>query len=195
MKTTSHNRRIYVTQQFRHFANVTGFPVHIHWREAPKEGEAHDDPFAGFDGIHSYPADVVYVDIAGLDRWEYPHKKHSKRLDELCDRMEAKYPGLRVEVENTIRVEEPFAPVAYTPEQQAFHEATTHNRVHIEASQQCGCYACERIFAASEVTADCYCGDDTVCCPYCGIDSVLGDASGYPITNEYLHKLHHKWFE
>lgn len=31
-------------------------------------------------------------------------------------------------------------------------------------------------------------------CPYCGIDSILGDASEYEISKEVLEKLNKYWF-
>ena len=38
--------------------------------------------------------------------------------------------------------------------------------------------------------------DDGACasCPYCGIDSVIGSASGYPITQEFLQGMKAHWF-
>jgi hypothetical protein len=35
--------------------------------------------------------------------------------------------------------------------------------------------------------------DDTALCPYCDIDSVIGDASGYEITEEFLRKMNDHW--
>jgi hypothetical protein len=37
--------------------------------------------------------------------------------------------------------------------------------------------------------------ETTALCPACGIDSVIGSASGYPITEEFLKKMHQHWFE
>jgi hypothetical protein len=34
----------------------------------------------------------------------------------------------------------------------------------------------------------------TAICPRCGIDSVIGDASGYPVTVEFLSQMHRVWF-
>ena len=31
-------------------------------------------------------------------------------------------------------------------------------------------------------------------CPHCGIDSVIGDRSGFPITGEFLAKMKSYWF-
>lgn len=30
--------------------------------------------------------------------------------------------------------------------------------------------------------------------PYCGIDSVIGEHSGYPITREFLEQMRQYWF-
>ncbi len=34
----------------------------------------------------------------------------------------------------------------------------------------------------------------TAICPYCGIDSVIGEHSGYPITREFLEQMRQYWF-
>lgn len=82
-----------------------------------------------------------------------------------------------------------------TPGQQAFRDATFHNRESIEQSKMCGCYSCECIFPASEITEDNYVDNGTTaCCPKCGMDAVYGDASGIELTPERLKKLHRKWF-
>jgi hypothetical protein len=34
----------------------------------------------------------------------------------------------------------------------------------------------------------------TALCPSCGVDSVIGDASGFPITVEFLTAMEAHWF-
>jgi hypothetical protein len=34
----------------------------------------------------------------------------------------------------------------------------------------------------------------TALCPYCGIDSVIGDTSGFLITREFLKQMNQHWF-
>ena len=34
----------------------------------------------------------------------------------------------------------------------------------------------------------------TAICPRCGIDSVLGDRSGFPISAEFLSEMQRYWF-
>jgi len=37
--------------------------------------------------------------------------------------------------------------------------------------------------------------DGTALCPHCGIDSVIGSASGYPVSEpQFLKAMHDHWF-
>jgi len=71
------------------------------------------------------------------------------------------------------------------------HEACTNNREAIGRSSMCGCFYCLNIFPATEVGH--YWGERAVC-PYCEVDAVIGDASGYPITPEFLAEMYEVWF-
>ena len=68
------------------------------------------------------------------------------------------------------------------------------NHDQIEQSKQCGCFFCRRIFPTSEVTDYVSREESTALCPYCYTVSVLGDASGYPITEEFLKEMNKRWF-
>ena len=73
------------------------------------------------------------------------------------------------------------------------HRHSSRHRVEIEASDRCGCFYCMRIFKREQMeewTAD----GDTALCPYCGIDSVLGSASGYEISAPFLSQMYGAWF-
>jgi len=35
---------------------------------------------------------------------------------------------------------------------------------------------------------------ETAICPRCSIDSVIGDASGLPVTKEFLKEMNKHWF-
>ena len=74
------------------------------------------------------------------------------------------------------------------------HDASFRNREQIERSKQCGCFSCCRIFPASEVTDYVSPEEPTAVCPYCHIDSVIGDASDYPVTEEFLKEMNKRWF-
>lgn len=60
------------------------------------------------------------------------------------------------------------------------------NRKLIEQSKLCCCYDCKRIFAPQDINE--WIGDTAVC-PYCGMDTVVGDAAGFKIDKEFLRKL------
>jgi hypothetical protein len=73
------------------------------------------------------------------------------------------------------------------------HEWSSYHRETLKESNVCGCFYCLEVFPPSEIehwTDD----DDTAICPKCGIDSVIGSASEYPIEREFLRKMHDHWF-
>ena len=80
------------------------------------------------------------------------------------------------------------------PDLELAHKLSFHNRQQIAQSEVCGCFFCLAVFPPSEINKwiD---NDDTPLCPKCGIDSVLGSASGFPITTEFLHKMKVRWFD
>ena len=75
------------------------------------------------------------------------------------------------------------------------HMLSFDNADSVQASQMCGCFCCQEIFPASEVTRFL---DETpgrtALCPYCGIDAVLGDASGVEVSEDFIRKMHKEWF-
>ena len=76
----------------------------------------------------------------------------------------------------------------------AAHRHSYRNRVEIEQSTRCGCFSCSRVFDATEVVD--YIDDgETALCPYCSVDAVIGDASGYEVTESFLTDMHNKWFK
>ena len=76
------------------------------------------------------------------------------------------------------------------------HEPVWHNYSKIKNDKICGCIYCLKIFKPSEIydwTIEPN-GDHTALCPYCNIDSVIGESSGCPITEEFLNKMNKYWF-
>ena len=75
------------------------------------------------------------------------------------------------------------------------HMLSFDNADSVQASQECGCFCCQEIFPASEVTRFL---DETpgrtALCPHCGIDAVLGDASGVEVSEDFIRKMHKEWF-
>jgi len=79
------------------------------------------------------------------------------------------------------------------PQYEQAHQASSNHREAILASDQCGCYYCLRIFPPGEIE-EWVEGDNTALCPYCGIDTVIGDASGIPITEDFLSQMRERYF-
>jgi len=78
------------------------------------------------------------------------------------------------------------------------HSHSSNHREEIESSNKCGCFYCREIYTPDKINE--WVDEDdsnkgtTALCPYCGIDSVIGDASGYPITREFLDGMYRHWF-
>lgn len=77
------------------------------------------------------------------------------------------------------------------------HTATFKNWRFLRKSKMCGCIYCCRVYPTSEVVDWCNERDRrrTALCPYCGIDSVIPDASGWPLDEKFLNKMKYLWFE
>src|SRR5690242_9430689 len=82
----------------------------------------------------------------------------------------------------------------------AAHAHCALHRAEVERSEVCGCFYCEAIYPPSEIAQ--WIQDrnvvrnatgETAICPRCGIDSVIGSASGYPIDSAFLKQMHARW--
>lgn len=67
------------------------------------------------------------------------------------------------------------------------------NREEIERSKHCGCYYCTTVFDTSEI-CEWVDGGLTAICPHCGIDAVIGDASGITIDRRTLKIMNKRYF-
>lgn len=72
------------------------------------------------------------------------------------------------------------------------------NRNQMQKSEKCGCFYCLAIFPinliGNWIDKDDLKEGQTAVCPYCKVDSVIGDASGYQINVRFLHDMYKKWF-
>jgi hypothetical protein len=77
------------------------------------------------------------------------------------------------------------------------HKACFKNWRILKKSKTCCCFYCLRVYAASEVGDWCVERDRrrTALCPYCAVDSVIPDASGWPLDADFLKKMKCWWFE
>ena len=79
----------------------------------------------------------------------------------------------------------------------AAHKLSVGNRDDILASELCGCFHCLKTFPPRRVAEwieEPRKKGETAMCPYCGIDSVLGEKSGFPITRRFLGAMQAKYF-
>ena len=80
----------------------------------------------------------------------------------------------------------------------AAHEAARFNREILARYNKCGCFYCVKVFSPSEIEEWCPELDDgeevTAICPHCGIDAVLSESAGYPLTHEFLVAMRDRWF-
>lgn len=74
------------------------------------------------------------------------------------------------------------------------HNFCTRQKSELEGDRRCGCFYCLKIYSPKEITNWLPEGAGTALCPYCGIDSVIGESSGYPITDEFLKEMKKYWF-
>jgi hypothetical protein len=74
------------------------------------------------------------------------------------------------------------------------HTHAARHRNEIEKSERCGCFYCLQTFAPGEIR-DWIGKDNTALCPRCGIDSVIGSASGFSLSEKFLRRMHSYWFE
>jgi hypothetical protein len=80
-------------------------------------------------------------------------------------------------------------------ELKAAHLHSSQHRDEIGRSRLCGCFYCKQTFTPAQIDEWI---DDGACamCPLCGIDSVIGDASGLPVGSPaFLADMHEFWFE
>lgn len=75
----------------------------------------------------------------------------------------------------------------------AAHKMSSCHRKLLSESTKCGCFYCLSIFDYEKII-EWIDYDDTAMCPSCGIDSVIGSASGYSITEAFLSTMRKYWF-
>ena len=76
------------------------------------------------------------------------------------------------------------------------HSHSINNYDEISKSTMCGCFSCKKIFTPNEVKN--WIKDKngkTAMCPYCMIDSVIGNQSGYSINSTFLNEINKNLFK
>jgi hypothetical protein len=71
------------------------------------------------------------------------------------------------------------------------HKHSFKNKIEVQYSRKCACFHCFLLYDASEVDTflkenD---GEETALCPVCITDTIIGDASGFNLTDELIDEL------
>lgn len=73
------------------------------------------------------------------------------------------------------------------------HKSSSNHRKLLSESENCGCFYCLEIFPYEHIED--WCDEaNTALCPNCGIDSVIGSASNFPINQVFLSAMQKYWF-
>ena len=84
--------------------------------------------------------------------------------------------------------------IDYTIDYIKAHDFSTGHRKRLLQDRKCGCFYCLKILRPQgDQKLDRGRGRYAICL-YCGIDSVIGEHSGYPITREFLEQMRQYWF-
>lgn len=75
------------------------------------------------------------------------------------------------------------------------HHYCINNKPALQSDSKCGCFNCLEIFDPKKITEYLEDAVGTALCPYCGIDSVIPESSGYPLTKDFLMKMYRRWFD
>jgi len=79
------------------------------------------------------------------------------------------------------------------------HDLSHNHKKALQEEQKCGCFYCKKIFNSKEIVEWLEHPNPcdrlgTALCPYCAIDSVIGESSGFEITEEFLDAMNQYYF-
>lgn len=78
----------------------------------------------------------------------------------------------------------------------ASHKHSFLNKKELIVSNKCGCFHCLAIFNPNEIQHWHYetnFNGFTAFCPFCSVDCVIGSASNFPITSNFLATMQRRW--
>jgi len=74
------------------------------------------------------------------------------------------------------------------------HKFSSNHKSDILNDGICGCFYCLNIFDPHEIKEWVRDISGTAICPHCGIDSIIGESSGYSIEKEFLKEMRTYFF-
>ena len=74
------------------------------------------------------------------------------------------------------------------------HKFSINHKEQLQTDSICGCFHCLAIFPPQEITTWLPDTSGTALCPRCGIDAIIGESAGFPITKDFLTKMENYWF-
>jgi hypothetical protein len=119
---------------------------------------------------HTSLIDRIYCKLTGKHSWVDLFFTYHGRKFEFCDRC-----GI------------------FREDDKEFHKHAFKNKKEIDKSLLVGCFYCLSVFEPNQIKE--WTVNDTAVCPNCSIDSLVGDASGYPIADKkFMHNMHDLYF-
>lgn len=75
------------------------------------------------------------------------------------------------------------------------HDYSFKNKEDVSKSDKCACFHCFRTFPAKEIETylsenD---GKETALCPYCMCDTIIGDASGFELSDDLIDAIAYEY--
>ena len=168
----------------RVFGDATNFPT-----EEPTYGDEYAHTPTPVARVLSDEEEKAKQDIMNLLNGVAADRASAKQFLLDLDGLETGYRKQLGELGITVgQISDPFAAIYYPA-----HKHARNNREEIQGSTRCGCFFCRASFAPPTVYefAD---NGQTALCPYCGIDSVIGDKSGYLLSDDFLMAMFKRWF-
>jgi hypothetical protein len=84
------------------------------------------------------------------------------------------------------------------PDIREAHGHCSNHRSEVLSSSKCGYFYCLAVYFPSAIVkwidVDESGEGQTAICPRCGIDSVIGDSSGFEVTPSFLKRMKSFWF-
>ena len=77
----------------------------------------------------------------------------------------------------------------------AAHRHSANHKAELDISDVCGCFFCQEVIAVNDIEEWVEDESGTALCPHCGVDAVIGSASGFPVADaSFIRAMHERWF-